>query len=367
MIKFSAFILTSLSAIFSTSLAFSISLTELVTDLNFPVFITGAGDDSGRLFIVEQGGKIKIFKNNVLLETPFINIGSQVKSGGEEGLLGLAFHPRFKTNRRFYLYFNDKNGDIRINSYRALADNPDQATKSGAKRIIKIPHPNATNHNGGMIAFGADGYLYIATGDGGFNYQGNAQKLSSLLGKILRININTTSAYSSPKSNPFYNNPKARREIYAYGLRNPWRFSFDRLNDRLFAADVGQGSFEEINIIKSGANYGWSYREANACYQPATKCRSKGLTKPIAYYTRDQGRSITGGYVYRGATLQSLVGSYIFGDFISGKIWSLTLSKNRWRRKELLNTSLLISSFGQDDDGELYVVEYRGTIYKISN
>jgi glucose/arabinose dehydrogenase len=360
----------------------ALTLTPVITGLNSPVFLTGAGDGSGRLFVVEQGGRIKIFKNGSLLSTPFLNISNSgnLSTGGERGLLGLAFHPNYKTNRKFYVYFTRKDGDIAVNEYRASASNPDVAVLSSHRRIITINHP-ASNHNGGMLAFGKDGYLYIGVGDGGGagDTANNAQNKNKLLGKILRININGTVGsrqYKIPASNPFVGKA-GRNEIWSYGLRNPWKFSFDRLRGDIWVGDVGQNRYEEINrkLITStaapngrGSNYGWRVLEGWHCYRPSSGCNKHSKVRPVVEYSHAGGNcSVTGGYVYRGSSAP-LVGKYIFADYCSGKIWSIPRDAKTPATKTLLrDTSFNISSFGEGDNGELYVLSHSGgTAYRVT-
>jgi glucose/arabinose dehydrogenase len=357
----------------------AINLTPVITGLTDPVFVTGAADGTNRLFVVEQTGRIKVFKGGSLLSTPFLNISSSISTGGERGLLGLAFHPKYETNRKFYVYFTRGDGDIAINEYKASASNPDVAVPSSARRILTINHPNS-NHNGGMLAFGKDGYLYIGVGDGGGagDVPNNAQNKERLLGKILRIDINGTLGsrqYKIPHSNPFVGRP-GRNEVWSYGLRNPWRFSFDRLRGDIWVGDVGQNRYEEINrkVTTSkaapngrGSNYGWRVLEGWHCFKPASGCNKSAKVRPIVEYSHAGGNcSVTGGYVYRGSTA-ALVGKYIFADFCSGKIWSIPRAASAGASKTLQRDTLQnISSFGEGDNGELYVVSLGGTVYRLT-
>ncbi|MFL5681095.1 MAG: PQQ-dependent sugar dehydrogenase [Chloroflexota bacterium] len=357
--------------------AVSISLQEVAAGLSNPVLVTNANDGSGRLFVVEQSGKIRIVKNGSVLTTPFLDLTPSVSTGNEQGLLGLAFHPSFKTNGRFFVDLTLANGDTAINEYRVTTD-PDRADWRTGKRILTIAQPY-DNHNGGHIAFGPDGFLYIATGDGGSaGDPGNrAQSLTTLLGKLLRIDVNGTSGtrnYRIPASNPFVN--KAGYDgIWSYGLRNPWRFSFDRATGHLFIGDVGQDSWEEIDRGTSatpgrGVNFGWRVLEGRHCYNPSTGCTSAGKWPPLVAYghavTGEDNCSVTGGYVYRGAQT-ILQGGYFFADFCSGRIWAVdSAATSPATPKLLLDTTYNISSFGEDQAGEVYVADHTGgRIYRI--
>lgn len=345
-------------------------LQPVVSGLTQPVFLTSASDQSGRLFIVEQTGRLRILENNALHAQPFLDLSGRVTSGGERGLLGLAFHPDFSENDRFFVnYTSVQEGQLRtvISEFKVTGPDADIADPSTERILLQFDQPYS-NHNGGMLAFGADGLLYISTGDGGSggDPQGNAQKLDTFLGKILRIDVDEGDPYSVPNDNPFVGVPGARSEIWAFGLRNPWRFSFDRPTGRLFAADVGQNRLEEVNLIVRGGNYGWNTMEGGLCFSPEEGCPRGSLILPIAEYARDEGRSITGGYVYRGRQNRELVGTYIFGDFASGRIWLLRDSgEGTWSRELLLESGRSISSFGTDDWDELYLVDYGGEILKL--
>ena len=349
-----------------------IRLSLRASGLSKPVFVTSARDATGRLFIVEQTGRIRIWKDNQLYSTPFLSIGSQVSKGGEQGLLGLAFHPSFKTNRKLYVNFTDLNGATVIREYKVSSTNPNVVATSTARTILKISQPYA-NHNGGSLAFGPDGYLYIGMGDGGSGGDpGNrAQNKDSLLGKMLRINVNSTTSttnYTTPTSNPYYG-VAGRNEIWQIGLRNPWKFSFDRANGNIWIADVGQGTWEEIDRgLKTssgaarGANWGWKVMEGMHCYSPSTGCNTTGKWWPLLEYNHDGGRcSVTGGYVYRGTKIPALVGGYVFADYCSGEIWVINSSAARPAPKtRLLDTDMTISSFGEGGSNELYVLDHGG-------
>ena len=344
-------------------------IVEKVADgLSAPVYVTHSEDGSGRLFIVEQAGRIVILKNGEILEKPFLDIRSKVAFSGEMGLLSIAFHPDFIDNGRFFVnYTNSEDGDINtiVSEFNVSSDNPDEAEEN-ENIILKIAQP-FSNHNGGQLHFGPDGFLYIGMGDGGSGGDplNNGQNLDTLLGSLLRIDINSGSPFTIPEDNPFRGIDGAD-EIYAYGLRNPWRFSFDRLNDRLFLADVGQNRFEEIDIIEPGKNYGWNIKEGNNCFSlMIEECNQPGLTPPIIDYSHSEGRSITGGYVYRGSEVPELFGAYIFGDFVTSKVWT-TKEDNAglWSKTLLFDDLFPVSSFGEDEDGELYIIDYTGALFK---
>jgi len=338
---------------------------ELVADgFNSPVYLTAPRGDP-RLFIVEQAGTIRIIENGVVRPQPFLDIRGRIQSGGEQGLLGLAFHPSYGGNGWFYVNYTDTNGDTRIERYQVTAD-PYVADPASARLVLAIPQPFA-NHNGGMITFGPDGALYIATGDGGGSGDpgDNGQRLSSLLGKILRIDVDTQEPYAIPTDNPFRNVTAARGEIWAYGLRNPWRFSFDFEADRLFIADVGQNSWEEINVVpasRAGVNYGWSIMEGRHCFN-ASGCNTTDMTLPVLEYPNgDEGCSVTGGYVYRGDAIPELRGHYFYSDFCGGWIRSFRVSgstitdEQEW---DVGNIGMVLS-FGEDAASELYVLTRGG-------
>jgi hypothetical protein len=347
-----------------------IQLVPVATGLVNPVFVTGARDGTNRLFIVEQAGTIRVMPSGGSGMTLFLDIRSRVRSGGEQGLLGLAFHPSYSSNRRFFVYYTRAaDGAIVVAEYAASAANRDAADAT-ERVLLTIPHPSFSNHNGGMIAFGPDGYLYIGVGDGGSanDPPNNAQNTGVLLGKLLSIDVNGQSGslpYAIPASNPFFGAIEGRDEIFAYGLRNPWRFAFDRLTNQLWLADVGQGDREEVNTpIQSGGNYGWRVFEGSACTNTdRALCTASNYLFPAFEYLHAGGRcSITGGYVYRGSRNSLPAARYVYGDFCSGEIfaWDGTA------QQLLLDTSLSISSFGEDDDGEIYVVALNGVVSRIT-
>ncbi|KNZ41311.1 glucose sorbosone dehydrogenase [Acetobacterium bakii] len=352
------------------------SLVPAYPNLSFeqPLYATGAGDNSNRIFVVERTGKIKVFPDNTAVEAAevFLDLSDRIDTGGsEKGLLGLAFHPNFVENHYFYVNYTNENSSV-IARYSLDPNNEGVADPSSEVVLLSFSQPYP-NHNGGQLAFGPDGYLYIATGDGGSagDPQNNAQNPGVLLGKILRIDVDqpqNDTPYGIPSDNPFYNNSEGYApEIYALGLRNPWRFSFDPCRELLIAADVGQGKREEIDIIENGGNFGWNLMEGSLDYAPNPDVNKDTLTMPVWEYDRAQGQSITGGYVYYGNENPSLVGTYVYGDFGSGKIWGLWLDQNRSPHNyELLDTDLSISSFGLDDQNELLIVDYQGRLYKLS-
>lgn len=332
-----------------------------------PVFVTHAPGDPETLFVVEQVGRIRVFRQG-REEEALLDLRGRVSGGYEQGLLGLAFHPGFQENRYFYVNYTDLGGTTRVVRYRA-EEGRYVADPQSAEVLLSIAQP-AENHNGGMIAFGPDGYLYIATGDGGRagDPWGNAQNPHTLLGKLLRIDVDGGSPYAIPPDNPFAGGDDARPEIWALGLRNPWRFSFDRLTGDLYIADVGQESWEEVNFEPRGSaggrNYGWNVMEGTHCYPAALACSTEGYALPVAEYVHSSsnGCSITGGYVYRGEAIPALYGAYLFGDYCTGKIWTMwPEGKERpFQVDELLVSGLQISSFGEDGRGELYVTDIRG-------
>lgn len=350
-----------------------IQLEPVVGGLSMSVYVTHAGDGSGRLFIVEQRGRILIYQDGALLPRPFLDIQSLVSCCGERGLLSVAFHPRYEENGFFYVNYTDTLGNTVVARY-TVSDDPDVARTTGAVRLLYIDQPYP-NHNGGLLKFGPDGYLYVATGDGGSggDPQNNGQNPRALLGKILRLDVDGQAPYEIPPTNPFVSQPDRRAEIWAWGLRNPWRFSFDRETGDLYIGDVGQGQWEEINFQPAdspgGENYGWRIMEGFHCHIPPTNCNQTGLTLPIHEYSHMGGfcgGSVTGGYVYRGGQMPELVGTYIFGDYCFGTIWGLKQTgPGVWEHTELLQTNLPISSFGEDEAGEIYVVDLRGAIYRI--
>ena len=366
-----------------------------------PVFITSYPNNAKLLYIVEQAGLIKIINDGKKLSRPFFDINKRVvnpnRPGDERGLLGFAFHPNHTNNGKFYINYMDNDGNTIVSEFSTNSEL--RANHKSERIILKLKQPYG-NHNGGDIQFGPDGYLYISIGDGGKagDPLNAGQDLSSLFGKIIRIDIEQK-PYGIPKSNPFFGQKDKREEIWAWGLRNVWRFSFDKQTGDKYLADVGQNKWEEVNFepasSKGGLNYGWRIMEANHCYDPKENCPTEGLIKPIIEYPNDanhpafafriieelsfsetdvEGCSVTGGYVYRGQKIKSMQGQYIFGDYCSGNIWTLKVVNgkaiNFKNRTEEINIgggefTTYISSFGQDSDGEIYIIDYNGGIYKL--
>lgn len=353
-----------------------LTTTVVASGLSSPVFVTSPPGDTDRIFIVQQGGRVRIVKNDTLLTGNFLNLQGKISSGGERGLLGLAFHPDYANNGYFYVNYTDSAGNTVVARFQVTA-NPDSANFSSRQILLTVNQP-FSNHNGGWIDFGPnDGYLYIALGDGGSggDPQDNGQDTLSLLGKMLRLDIDTTQGYKIPPSNPFVDSTGTLKEIWALGLRNPWRNSFDRLTGDFYIADVGQGAWEEVSFQPGtsggGENYGWRLKEGDHCFNPSSGCDTiAGLTDPIHEYPHSDGCSITGGYVYRGSAIPDLQGTYFFGDYCSGTIWSFRFDGNDTSefqdRSTELGVSVNISSFGEDARGELYIMGHNnGTVYKI--
>lgn len=342
----------------------------LPLDLEFP------DDGTNRLFVVEQPGAIRVFQNDSMTTSSkqFLDIHDRVNDKGwEEGLLGLAFHPDYRNNGYFYVNYtaSDPRRTV-ISRFHVSADDPDEADPNSEQVILTFDQP-FSNHNGGCLKFGPDGYLYIGVGDGGSEGDpgGNGQNLSTLLGKILRIDVDHPAGgrdYGIPPDNPFAaNNSGYREEIYAYGLRNPWRFSFDPATGWLWAGDVGQDKYEEVDIIEKGKNYGWNIMEGNHCFSPPDSCDETGLTLPIWEYDHNDGRSITGGVVYHGKIVADLVGSYIFADFMNGRVWSMHYEEGKPASvTKLFDSELSISSINIDQNGELYFCAFDGNIYRLA-
>jgi glucose/arabinose dehydrogenase len=350
-----------------------VGLQEVASGLAFPLFLTSPPGDNARLFVVEKTGRIRIVRNGSLLSTPFLDVSAKVSNGSEQGLLGLAFHPGYATNGRFVINYTDGSGDTRISIFQVSA-NPDVANPASEQVILTVDQPYA-NHNGGMVAFGPDGKLYIGMGDGGSggDPQGNGQNRNALLGKILRVEVSATGQLSVPSDNPFVGQSGIRPEIWSYGVRNPWRFSFDRQTRDFYMADVGQNAREEINLSTSatqfgrGLNYGWNRMEGTACYSPSSGCNQSGLTLPVLDYSHSDGCSVTGGYVYRGQDVPALSGLYFYADYCEGWVRSFRWNGNAaadQREWAALKPGGQISSFGEDARGELYVMTSGGKVFR---
>ncbi len=347
----------------------AIRLQEVAGGLASPLYLTAPRSDA-RLFVVEQGGRIRVVENGTLLPTPFLDISDRVSSGGERGLLGLAFHPSYAANGYFYVDYTDRGGDTRIERFRVGADR-NRADPASAKLILRVAQPFA-NHNGGQVAFGPDGKLYVGMGDGGSggDPQGHGQDRATLLGDILRIDVDAGDPYAIPGDNPYAGQSASRNEIWASGVRNPWRFSFDREAGLLYVADVGQSALEEINVVPAGSaglNYGWNVMEGSRCYGPAQGCSRTGLVVPVLEYDHSEGCSVTGGYVYRGSRIPALRGHYFYADYCRGWIRSFrhqggqALDRREWAVGDVDS----VLSFGEDAAGELYVLSTNGRVYRI--
>ena len=349
-----------------------LALAPFVTGLTNPLGMEQPDDGSGRLFIVEQQGVIRIIQNGSLLPTPFLDITSKVYFAGESGLVGITFHPGYAQNGHFYVNYvqivNSQRQSI-ISEYKVSSTDPNQTDPASERILLTVDQPPFDNHKAGQLAFGPDGFLYFGLGDGGSGGDpfGNGQNTQVLLGKLMRIDVNSTSGslpYAIPADNPFVAGG-GRPEIWAYGLRNPWRFSFDTPTARLFLADVGQDAWEEVDLIQKGGNYGWNTMEASHCFNPPSGCNTAGLILPITEYSHSEGNAVIGGFVYHGNGIPALQGVYVFGDFGTGKIWGLQETSATWTRTLLASTGKSISAFGRDQNGELYAVDYAGAVWKI--
>jgi glucose/arabinose dehydrogenase len=352
-----------------------IELQQLATFDGDPIGIANAGDGSGRLFIILQDGRIMIYSGGGVLPDPFLDISDRVSCCGERGLLGLAFHPDYAQNGQFYVNYTDVNGDTHVSRFLVTND-PDVADPDSEKPVIAIDQP-FSNHNGGQLQFGPDGYLYIGMGDGGSGGDpGNrAQDLGELLGKMLRIDVDNGNRYAIPPTNPFIDVPGARPEIWAYGFRNPWRFGFDRATGDLFIADVGQEDWEEISFQRAsspgGENYGWRLMEGKSCYNPPENCNDGSLKLPIIVYPHSHdgdfiGCAVIGGYRYRGPSYPALTGVYFFADNCTGRLWAAIRQGPAAKVREIAVTGLNITSFGEDEAGDHYLTEIGdNALYKL--
>jgi uncharacterized protein (TIGR03437 family) len=346
-----------------------IRVVQVASGLSAPTDIQNAADGSGRLFLAQQNGIVRIFRNGALVAQPFLDIRAKTRADGERGLLGLAFPPGFAQKQRFYVDYTDVNGNTVIAQYGVTA-NPDLADAASEIALLTINQP-FPNHNGGQLRFGPDGYLYIGMGDGGSggDPQNNGQNRGTLLGKLLRIDVESEPGrVRIPPDNPFVNTTGARPEIWALGLRNPWRFTFDRANGDLWIADVGQDTYEEVDFqpasSRGGENYGWNTMEGAHCFRPS--CSTQGLILPVADYSHTDGCSVTGGFVYRGRLSPGLRGIYLYGDYCSGRIWGVERQGSAWVNRLLLSSGFAITTFGEDEAGEVYVANAgNGTIHRI--
>lgn len=351
----------------------AVSFQSILGGLDRPLYVTHSGDDSGRLFVLTQSGEITVIDGET--SSTFLDVSGLLTAGvftgayTERGLLGIAFHPDFAENGAFFINYTDVAGASIVARYTVSADDPNRADANSAEIILRQDQP-FPNHNGGHMAFGPDGYLYISLGDGGAANDplGAGQKLDLLLGKILRIDVNTDEGYLIPEDNPFVAIDTARNEIWSWGLRNVWRFSFDRATGDMYLGDVGQNQWEEINFEPAdspgGVNYGWNAYEATHVFSgqaPATD-----VVMPVAEYNHSQGCSVTGGYVYRGSAIPELEAAYLYGDYCSGRIWAMYRDEGmNWQSSLFLETGRQISSFGEDEAGELYIVDYSGSVLKM--
>ena len=351
--------------------SFTLRLEPTWTGLRQPTDVVNAGDGSARLFVLEKAGRIRVIDGSGTRAEPFLDITSLVRSSGsEQGLLGLAFHPRYASNGLFYVNYTDVNGDTAVARYQVSSD-PNVADSTTARQLLWVAQP-AANHNGGDLVFGPDGYLYIGLGDGGGGGDtfGNSQRPDALLAKMLRVDVDRGEPYGIPPDNPFVNSPGFRPEIWAWGLRNPWRYTFDRVTGELYIADVGQNVYEEVDVQpagQGGQNYGWNIMEGFHCFRPRSDCQQTGLTPPVLEYDHSQGCSITGGSVYRGRLQPRLYGAYLYGDYCSGHLWAgWRTGDGAWHSQMLADTSARISSFGEDESGELFLASLSdGTIYRL--
>ncbi len=346
--------------------------------LSSPVDVVNAGDGTNRLFVVQQGGQVKIISNGVLQPGNFLDIPDSIAGGGERGLLSMAFHPSFASNRYFFVYYTNTAGDIRLTRFQTLAGNPNVADENTGVVLMTIPHPTYSNHNGGKLNFGHDGNLYFATGDGGSggDPDNNSQNGNSLLGKMIRINVNnftTPPYYTIPPDNPYVTNPSVRDEIFAMGLRNPWRWSFDRLTHDVWIADVGQGAWEEVDFLpfalSGGVNYGWRCYEGNAAYNTAGCQPQSSYTAPVFVYPHNGttgGFSITGGNVYRSAEFAAMYGYYICSDYVSGNTWLIKSNgSGGWNTTIQSGLPGNIAGYGEAENGDLYSLSRNGVLYKV--
>ena len=350
-----------------------LAVQQIADGVDMPIGIGNAGDN--RLFFVLQRGQIVIWDGTQVLPTPFLDLKSLgiVACCGEQGLLAIAFHPHYRDNGIYFVSYVDRTGDLNVVRYKALVSDPNLTDTATATPILHITHRDFNNHYSGNLVFGPDGYLYVGVGDGGGNgdINNNAQNLSRYLGKILRLDVDSNTPYAIPPDNPFRNRAGALAEIWDYGLRNPWRFTFDRETGDLFIADVGQATYEEVDFEPAssigGVNYGWHLMEATHCYNPQINCDTGTLALPILEYDHTESKcSITGGYRYRGTRYPNMQGIYFYGDFCTGKLWGASQDQNGdWSTHLFLDTGLNITSFGEDAAGELYLTNHKGSVYRL--
>ena len=355
----------------------AVGFDPVVDGLDAPLAIANAGDGTGRLFVAQQTGQIRIVRDRRLVSQPFLDIAARITSGGERGLLGVAFHPKFPDDPRVFVDYTDRNGDTQVSSFRVDPASPDRVDPGTEQRILFVSQPYA-NHNGGAVVFGPDGFLYVSLGDGGSggDPHGNGQSLKVLLGKILRIDIDHPSgdrAYGIPSDNPYASGADGGlAEIWLKGLRNPWRISFDRANGDLWIGDVGQGDWEEIDVQRAGApggtNFGWNRMEGAHCFQPQEGCQDPSLTLPVAEYGHDQGCTVIGGNVDRGPSQRLLAGGYVFADYCSGRVWAIDPAVDGPRQPTVVaETDHNFSAFGEDEAGDLYAVDISdGTLLRVT-
>jgi glucose/arabinose dehydrogenase len=351
---------------------FDLALQPVADGFERPVDLVDAGDGSGRLFVVEQEGRILIVRDGAVAKQPFLDLTDRVGCCGERGLLSLVFHPGYAENGLLYVDYTDLNGDTQIIRFGVAADDPDRADPATATTILTVEQP-ASNHNGGRLRFGPDGYLYISLGDGGGGNGQNGQSLETLLGKLLRIDVDHQAngqPYAIPADNPFVDTPNARPEIWALGLRNPWRFDFDRVTGDIWIGDVGSSTYEEVNLLPAGSgggqNFGWDAMEGNDCRDAEATNNCADFVAPISGFDRDAGCVVTGGTVYRGEQVPALVGIYLFADYCGSGIWGLGRdAAGNWVTTGPVAAGSHVVSFGQDAVGELYVVDLDGTISRI--
>ncbi len=351
----------------------NIIFSEFASGFERPLYLTNAGDGSERIFVLEQTGKIWILKDGIKMQEPFLDLSALVtasanRSYSEQGLLGLAFHPDYADNGRFFVNYTDRSGRTVVAGYQVSDSDADAAEATSGQLIFQLEQPYA-NHNGGHIDFGPDGYLYISLGDGGSANDplGAGQNRRLLLGSIIRIDVDSATPYAIPPDNPFVGDDSALDEIWAYGLRNVWRFSFDRATGDMYLADVGQNLLEEVNFqaadSSGGENYGWNVWEGSNLFAGGS---AEAHVPPVFEYAHALGCSVTGGYVYRGSALPGLEAVYLFGDYCTGRVWGLYRDADlNWQSEELANTGWAISSFGEDEVGEIYILDYAGAIYRI--